>query len=363
MIAIIGSIAMLVALISAFLWLIVIFLKKGRLKAPLRRTFIISGIIFLGCGFITMINHPDDSDKKVITHHMKKEHNTHVKKEHKKKKAHQFKLKVYPIIIQSVSSKNKYFIINGKTNAPDRAKIYVRSIYNNNCARSNEDEWAKVNNHQFRALININDLTSQEVCPIGKEIITEAFAINNYESKNWDAPYNSGLKKKVKETNIKNTKLVVDNEIHSSMYKTKINDEIDDSFSNFHSLVKKDLKGFSLNGNEVLLSKDGSTVTISLQIPTRQYFDGMAEYLSHLFNDIKKVKLDSHIKYIRIKYYESENDENDKLINYYRSSDLYLTAPAKQVRWSKVLDMDNDDLEDFMDNYNKTALIKTSNKN
>ena len=25
--------------------------------------------------------------------------------------------------------------------------------------------------------------------------------------------------------------------------------------------------------------------------------------------------------------------------------------------------MDNDDLEDFMDNYNKTALIKTSNKN
>lgn len=363
MIAIIGSIAMLVALISAFLWLIVIFLKKGRLKAPLRRTFIISGIIFLGCGFITMINHPDDSDKKVITHHMKKEHNTHVKKEHKKKKAHQFKLKVYPIIIQSVSSKNKHFIINGKTNAPDGAKIYVRSIYNNNCARSNKDEWAKVNNHQFRALININDLTSQEVCPIGKEIITEAFAINNYESKNWDAPYNSGLKKKVKETNIKNTKLVVDNEIHSSMYKTKIKDEIDDSFSNFHSLVKKDLKDFSLNGNEVLLSKDGSTVTISLQIPTRQYFDGMAEYLSHLFNDIKKVKLDSHIKYIRIKYYESENDENDKLINHYRSSDLYLTAPAKQVRWSKVLDMDNDDLEDFMDNYNKTALIKTSNKN
>ena len=60
---------------------------------------------------------------------------------------------------------------------------------------------------------------------------------------------------------------------------------------------------------------------------------------------------------------ESENDENDKLINHYRSSDLYLTAPAKQVRWSKVLDMDNDDLEDFMDNYNKTALIKTSNKN
>lgn len=248
MIAIIGSIAMLVALISAFLWLIVIFLKKGRLKAPLRRTFIISGIIFLGCGFITMINHPDDSDKKVITHHMKKEHNTHVKKEHKKKKAHQFKLKVYPIIIQSVSSKNKHFIINGKTNAPDGAKIYVRSIYNNNCARSNKDEWAKVNNHQFRALININDLTSQEVCPIGKEIITEAFAINNYESKNWDAPYNSGLKKKVKEANIKNTKLVVDNEIHNSMYKTKIKDEIDDSFSNFHSLVKKDLKDFSLNG-------------------------------------------------------------------------------------------------------------------
>ncbi|WP_283112263.1 hypothetical protein [Lactobacillus gallinarum] len=295
MIAIIGSIAMLVALISAFLWLIVIFLKKGRLKAPLRRTFIISGIIFLGCGFITMINHPDDSDKKVITHHMKKEHNTHVKKEHKKKKAHQFKLKVYPIIIQSVSSKNKHFIINGKTNAPDGAKIYVRSIYNNNCARSNKDEWAKVNNHQFRALININDLTSQEVCPIGKEIITEAFAINNYESKNWDAPYNSGLKKKVKEANIKNTKLVVDNEIHNSMYKTKIKDEIDDSFSNFHSLVKKDLKDFSLNGNEVLLSKDGSTVTISLQIPTRQYFDGMAEYLSHLFNDIKKVKLDSRL--------------------------------------------------------------------
>ena len=82
----------------------------------------------------------------------------------------------------------------------------MRSIYNNNCARSNKDEWAKVNNHQFRALININDLTSQEVCPIGKEIITEAFAINNYESKNWDAPYNSGLKKKVKEANIKNTK-------------------------------------------------------------------------------------------------------------------------------------------------------------
>lgn len=239
----------------------------------------------------------------------------------------------------------------------------MRSIYNNNCARSNKDEWAKVNNHQFRALININDLTSQEVCPIGKEIITEAFAINNYESKNWDAPYNSGLKKKVKEANIKNTKLVVDNEIHNSMYKTKIKDEIDDSFSNFHSLVKKDLKDFSLNGNEVLLSKDGSTVTISLQIPTRQYFDGMAEYLSHLFNDIKKVKLDSHIKYICIKYYESENDENDKLINHYRGSDLYLTAPAKQVRWSKVLDMDNDDLEDFMDNYNKTALIKTSNKN
>lgn len=361
MIAIIGSIAMLVALISAFLWLIVIFLKKGRLKAPLRRTFIISGIIFLGCGFITMINHPDDSDKKVITHHMKKEHNTHVKKEHKKKKAHQ--LKVYPITVQSVSSKNKYFIINGKTNAKKKKKIYVRSIYNNNCARSNKDEWAKVNNHQFRALININDLTSQEVCPIGKEIITEAFAINNYESKNWDAPYNSGLKKKVKEANIKNTKLVVDNEIHNSMYKTKIKDEIDDSFSNFHSLVKKDLKDFSLNGNEVLLSKDGSTVTISLQIPTRQYFDGMAEYLSHLFNDIKKVKLDSHIKYICIKYYESENDENDKLINHYRGSDLYLTAPAKQVRWSKVLDMDNDDLEDFMDNYNKTALIKTSNKN
>ena len=144
------------------------------------------------------------------------------------------------------------------------------------------------------------------------------------------------------------------------MYKTKVKDEIDDSFSNFHSLVKKDLKDFSLNGNEVLLSKDRSTVTISLQIPTRQYFDGMAEYLSHLFNDIKKGKLDSHIKYIRIKYYESEND---KLINHYRGSDLYLTAPAKQVRWSKVLDMDNDDLEDFMDNYNKTALIKTSNKN
>ena len=168
MIAIIGSIAMVVSLIRAFLWLIVIFLKKGRLKAPLRRTFIISGIIFLGCGFITMINHPDDSDKKVITHHMKKEHNTHVKKEHNKKKAHQFKLNVYPIIIQSVSSKNKHFIINGKTNAPDGAKIYVRSIYNNNCARSNKDEWAKVNNHQFRALININDLTSQKVCPIWK---------------------------------------------------------------------------------------------------------------------------------------------------------------------------------------------------
>lgn len=362
MIAIIGSIAMLVALISAFLWLIVIFLKKDRLKAPLRKTFIISGIIFLWCGFITMINHPDDSDEKVITHHMKKEHSTHhVKKEHKKKKAHQ--LKVYPITVQSVSSKNKYFIINGKTNAPDRAKIYVRSIYNNNCARSNKDEWAKVNNHQFRALININDLTSQKVCPIGKEIITEAFAINNYESENWDAPYNSGLKKKVKETNIKNTKLVVDNEIHSSMYKTKIKDEIDDSFSNFHSLVKKDLKDFSLNGNEVLLSKDRSTVTISLQIPTRQYLNGTTEYLAYLFNDIKKVKLDSHIKYIRIKYYESENDEHDKLINHYRGSDLYLTAPAKQVSWSKVLDMDNDDLEDFIDNYDKTALIKTSNKN
>ena len=180
-------------------------------------------------------------------------------------------VRVYPITIQSVSSKNKHFIINGKTNAPDGAKIYVRSIYNNNCVRSNEDEWAKVNNHQFRALININDLTSQEVCPIGKEIITEAFAINNYESKNWDAPYNSCLKKKVKETNIK---LVVDNEIHSSMYKTKIKDEIDDSVSNFHSLVKKDLKDFSLNGNEVLLSKEGSTVTISLQIPTRQYLNG-----------------------------------------------------------------------------------------
>ena len=212
-------------------------------------------------------------------------------------------------------------------------------------------------------MININDLTSQKVCPIGKEIITEAFAINNYESENWDAPYNSGLKKKVKETNIKNTKLVVDNEIHSSMYKTKIKDEIDDSFSNFHSLVKKDLKDFSLNGNEVLLSKDGSTVTISLQIPTRQYLNGTTEYLAYLFNDIKKVKLDSHIKYIRIKYYESENDEHDKLINHYRGSDLYLTAPAKQVSWSKVLDMDNDDLEDFIDNYDKTALIKTSNKN
>ncbi|AGQ23003.1 hypothetical protein lhe_0423 [Lactobacillus helveticus CNRZ32] len=42
---------------------------------------------------------------------------------------------------------------------------------------------------------------------------------------------------------------------------------------------------------------------------------------------------------------------------------MYLTAPAKQVKWSKVLDMDNDDLEDFIDNYDKTALIKTSNKN
>ncbi len=107
----------------------------------------------------------------------------------------------------------------------------------------------------------------------------EAFAINNYDSKNWDAPYNSGLKKKVKEANIKNTKIVVDNEIHNSMYKTKVKDEIDDSFSNFHSLVKKDLKDFSLNGNEVLLSKDGSTVTISLQIPTRQYLNGTTEYL------------------------------------------------------------------------------------
>ena len=40
MIAIIGSIAMLVALISAFLWLIVIFLKKDRLKAETVKSFV-----------------------------------------------------------------------------------------------------------------------------------------------------------------------------------------------------------------------------------------------------------------------------------------------------------------------------------
>ena len=57
MVAIVGSFAGLVCVITAFVWLIVLIVGNTKIKHSCRKVFLVSGSVFLICGIVTMFTH------------------------------------------------------------------------------------------------------------------------------------------------------------------------------------------------------------------------------------------------------------------------------------------------------------------
>lgn len=354
MVAIVGSFAGLVCVITAFVWLIVLIVGNTKIKHSCRKVFLVSGSVFLICGIVTMFTHNKVTSSNV-EHRSKRKKVTKLVKKHKKSNAQ--KVRIYPVTIQKISTTTDgYWIISGKTKAPDDSKIFVNSIADLNCAfkSKDSDSWAKVKNHSFKAVVSNDNLTNQEICPTGKKINTKIFSLQKYNEPATDADYNDYLKSMIKSAAIQNTSLVVDNQIHNFMYQVKLRDNVRSSEYDFENAAKKDLNDMNLNKYSISLNNNYYMITVKLAIPTREWiWGGIGEYTAYLAKNIKQVNLNSKIKYLKIKYYESDYAAKNK-----RATKVYLTEPAKKQNWKKVLDLNNDDLRDFMDKYNEEALVK-----
>ena len=179
MVAIVGSFAGLVCVITVFVWLVGLIVGNTKIKHSCRKVFFVSGGVFLICGIVTMSTHNKVTSSNVEQRSKRKKVTKLVKKY---KKSNAQKVRIYPVTIQEISTTTDgYWIISGKTEAPTNSKIFINSIDGLNCAFKSEDSdsWAKVKNHSFKAVVSNDNLTNQEICPTGKKLILRSFLYRN----------------------------------------------------------------------------------------------------------------------------------------------------------------------------------------
>ena len=130
MVAIVGSFAGLVCVITVFVWLIELIVGNTKIKHSCRKVFFVSGGVFLICGIVTMSTHNKVTSSNVEQRSKRKKVTKLVKKH---KKSNVQKVRIYPVTIQEISTTTDgYWIISGKTEAPTNSKIFIFLIASSN---------------------------------------------------------------------------------------------------------------------------------------------------------------------------------------------------------------------------------------
>ena len=258
------------------------------------------------------------------------------------------KNKIYSTDITKVTVNDKgNFIIDGKTQAPNKSQIVVQPVGNKNAIDTDvsskvndENDWAFVNKGKFSVEVSAEKLSDSYTYKVGQIFPVKIIAVSGIKLK--DSDLSETIIKQIEKKKIKVYQLIANKQVVSKWNPIFKKEKLDDDVNDLELDIEDNFKDYSVSDDDikVILVNDNKEIQVDVKVPSRYLLmpPGQAGYMVPVLKAVKDSDLDPTIQYINIDIYGDKENKADK----------FSISKIKETNFKDVDKLNNEQLENFI---------------